>query len=57
MHGAEKSERVNENLATIEDFCSRLAVLSYGAKAAQHYGAIEQSLKNLANPSVCHRCE
>jgi hypothetical protein len=34
------SERVNENLATIEDFCSRLAVLSYGAKAAQHYGAI-----------------
>ena len=50
MHGAEKSERVNENLATIEDFCSRLAVLSYGAKAAQHYGAIRAVLEKLGQP-------
>jgi len=31
MHGAEKSQRVSENLAAIEDFCSRLEVLPYGA--------------------------
>jgi len=36
MHSAEKSQRVNENLAAIVDFCSRLEVLPYGAKAAQH---------------------
>ena len=32
--------RVRENLSAIEDFCSRLEVVPYGAKAAQHYGAI-----------------
>ena len=36
LHGAEKSSRVSENLAAIEDFCSRLEVLPYGPKAAQH---------------------
>ena len=41
LHGAEKSSRVSENLSAIEDFCSRLEVLSYGPKAAQHYGAID----------------
>jgi benzoyl-CoA 2,3-dioxygenase component A len=35
MHGAEKSSRVSENLAAVEDFCSRLEVLPYGPKAAQ----------------------
>jgi tRNA(fMet)-specific endonuclease VapC len=50
MHGAEKSQRVNELLATIEDFCSRLQVLPYGAKAAQHYGAIRAALENLGQP-------
>ncbi len=47
MHGAEKSQRVNEYLAAIEDFCSRLEVLPYGAKAAQHYGAIRAALEKL----------
>ena len=51
MHGAEKSQRVNENLATIEDFCSRLEVLTYGMKAAQHYGAIRAALEKMVNPS------
>ena len=50
MHGAEKSQRVNENLATIEDFCSRLQVLPYGAKAAQHYGAIRAKLEKVGHP-------
>lgn len=47
MHGAEKSSRVSENLAAIEDFCSRLEVLPYGVKAAQHYGAIRAALEKL----------
>ena len=44
LHGAEKSSRVSENLSAIEDFCSRLEVLPYGVKAAQHFGAIVLSL-------------
>jgi tRNA(fMet)-specific endonuclease VapC len=39
MHGIENSQHVNYNLLAIEDFCSRLEVLPYGAKATQHYGA------------------
>ena len=50
LHGAEKSSRVSENLATIEDFCSRLEVLPYGPKAAQHYGAIRAALEKLGQP-------
>ncbi len=44
-HGAEKSSRINDNLRVIEDFCSRLEVLPYTAKAAQHYGAIRAALE------------
>lgn len=50
LHGAEKSSRVSENLAVIEDFCSRLEVLPYGPKAAQHYGAIRAALEKLGQP-------
>jgi len=50
MHGAEKSSRVGENLSVIEDFCSRLVVLPYGAKAAQHYGAIRAALEKPGQP-------
>lgn len=50
MHGAEKSSRVGENLSVIDDFCSRLAVLPYGVKAAQHYGAIRAALEKLGQP-------
>jgi len=51
MHGAEKSERASESLAAIEDLCSRLEVLSYGAKAAQHYGAIRAAFEKLGQPA------
>ena len=47
LHGAERSSRVSDNLAAIEDFCSRLQVLPYGPKAAQHYGAIRAALEKL----------
>ena len=50
LHGAEKSIRVSDNLSVIEDFCSRLEVLPYGAKAAQHYGAIRAALGKLGQP-------
>ena len=52
LHGAEKSQRVNENLAAIEDFCSRLEVLTYCTKAAQHYGAIRAALEKIGQPIV-----
>ncbi len=50
LHGAEKSGRVSENLAAIEDFCSRLEVLPYGPKGAQHYGVIRAALEKLGQP-------
>jgi tRNA(fMet)-specific endonuclease VapC len=34
----------------IEDFCSRLEVLPYGFKAAQHYGAIRAALEKQGRP-------
>lgn len=45
FHGAEKSSRVSENLRVIEDFSSRLEILPYTAKAAQHYGLIRAELE------------
>lgn len=45
FHGAEKSSRCAENLAVIDDFTSRLEVLPYGPKAAQHYGSIRAALE------------
>lgn len=45
MHGAEKSSKPLVNLAVVEDFCSRLEVLPYAAKAAQHYGLIRATLE------------
>lgn len=50
FHGAEKSSKVSQNLAAIEDFCSCLEVLPYGSKAAQHYGAIRASVEKLGQP-------
>lgn len=50
IHGAEKSKHVSENLASVEDFCSRLEVLPYGMKAAQHYGAIRAALEKRGQP-------
>jgi tRNA(fMet)-specific endonuclease VapC len=50
MHGAEKSSQASSNFAAIEDFCSRLEVLSYTAKAAQHYGSIRAALEKVGQP-------
>lgn len=45
VHGAEKSEFIERNLSTVEDFCSRLEVLDYSSKAAAHYGDIRSKLE------------
>ena len=50
MHGAEKSSKPSENLAVIEDFCSRLVVLPYTEKSAQHYGNIRAALEKIDQP-------
>ena len=50
IHGAEKSSNSAQNYAVIEDFCSRLEVLSYTAKAAQHYGSIRAALEKNGQP-------
>ena len=50
LHGAEKSSQPQRTFAVVEDFCSRLDVLDYGAKAAQHYGQIRASLEQRGTP-------
>lgn len=50
LHGAEKSSQPSGNLAVVEDFCSRLEVLPYSAKAAQHYGQIRTDLERAGQP-------
>jgi tRNA(fMet)-specific endonuclease VapC len=37
-------------LAVVEDFCSRLDILDYGSKAAQHYGQIRAALERRGTP-------
>ena len=49
-HGAEKSAKVVQNLAVVEEFASLLEVLPYGARASQHYGAIRSHLEKAGQP-------
>ncbi len=50
LHGAEKSSHPTANLAVVEDFISRLEVLPYTPKAAQHYGQIRAALERVGQP-------
>ena len=45
LYGAEKSQNIDKNLEAIEEFISHLDVLSYDAKASQHYGQIKAALE------------
>lgn len=49
QHGVAKSSDPAHNLSVVEDFCSRLVVLEYGAKAAAHYGSIRAALEKSGN--------
>lgn len=44
-HGVEKSQQPAHNRRQVEDFLSRLDILDYGQKAADHYGDIRASLE------------
>lgn len=50
LHGAEKSQDAARSLGVVDDFCSRLEVLPYGPKAAQHYGSIRAALERKGQP-------
>lgn len=50
LHGAETSNAPARSLGVVEDFCSRLEVLPYGPKAAQHYGNIRAALEQKGQP-------
>lgn len=50
LHGVERSSQPTTNLAVVEDFYSRLEVLPYTAKAAQHYGSIRAELERIGQP-------
>ncbi len=50
LHGVEKSTLPDHNLKQVEDFISRLEVLSYGSKAAAHYGDIRADLERKGMP-------
>lgn len=50
IHGAEKSSEPKQNFVRLEDFCSRLEVLDYGEKAAEHYGQIRSDLEKKGTP-------
>jgi tRNA(fMet)-specific endonuclease VapC len=45
MHGVEKSSSPERNRRVVEDFVSRLEVLSYDETAAAHYGEIRADLE------------
>jgi tRNA(fMet)-specific endonuclease VapC len=50
IHGAEKSVQPERNLRQVEDFISRIHVLAYDAKAANHYGNIRSTLELRGTP-------
>ena len=50
LHGVEKSSQPAPNLTVVEDFCSRLQILPYTPKAAQHYGIIRANLEKQGQP-------
>ena len=50
LHGVQKSAKVEQNLRQVEDFVSRLEVLTYGAKSAAHYGDIRANLERKGVP-------
>jgi tRNA(fMet)-specific endonuclease VapC len=50
IHGVEKSSHPEKNMKRVEDFISRLEVLSYDNEAAMHYGDIRADLERKGTP-------
>jgi tRNA(fMet)-specific endonuclease VapC len=53
-YGAEKSTRRADNLTAIEHFAARLDVLSFGDRAAVHYGQLRAELERVGTPCGPH---
>jgi tRNA(fMet)-specific endonuclease VapC len=53
-YGAEKSTRRADNLTAIEHFAARLDVLSFGDRAAVHYGQLRAELGRVGTPCGPH---
>jgi tRNA(fMet)-specific endonuclease VapC len=53
-YGAEKSARVPENIAAIDEFTARLDVLAFSPKASRHYGQIRTELERAGTPVGAH---
>ncbi|GES49673.1 MULTISPECIES: type II toxin-antitoxin system tRNA(fMet)-specific endonuclease VapC [Rhizobium] len=53
-YGVEKSTRRVENLTAVEHFVARLEVLSFGDKAAAHYGQVRAELERAGTPCGPH---
>ena len=49
-HGVEKSSQPERNRRNVDDFVSRLEVLSYDDTAASHYGEIRADLEKKGSP-------
>jgi tRNA(fMet)-specific endonuclease VapC len=50
LYAAEKSERIDENLKTVEAFCAGLEVLPFGDRAAAHFGQLRATLRRKGTP-------
>jgi len=50
LYGAEKSAKPAANIAIVEAFAARLAILPFGEKAAAHYGQIRADLERRGTP-------
>ena len=50
IHGVEKSNKPEKNMAAVQDFTSRLKVIEYDRSAAMHYGEIRANLERKGTP-------
>jgi len=50
IYGAEKSSKVEQNLANIESFTERLEVLPFDSLAAVHFGQVRAELSKSGTP-------
>lgn len=49
-YGAEKSERRQQNLAALQRFVARVAILPFSLEAAAHFGEIRADLERSGTP-------
>lgn len=50
LHGVHKSSQPEASQRRVDDFCSRLEVLTYSDQAARHYGDIRATLELIGRP-------